>query len=136
MADKPPVAPASLDQLEHASWVGWDGSESGKEVCTTCTFPNMPTQANTIPAHPGASPNVPARSCTTVEPPSPTRKPLYERLHRWIRSSFAFRGGRGRLGRVAEALKSNDLCTGAEIAEETGVSRKTGRQRESPTGWR
>ena len=96
-------------------WVGM-GPNREKRSAQLCTFPNMPTQANTIPAHPGTSPNMPARSCTTVEPPSPTRKPLYERLHRWIRSSFAFRGGRqAGLGRVAKALKSNDLCTGASL---------------------
>jgi hypothetical protein len=39
MADKPPVVPASLDQLEHTNWVGWDGSKMGKEVCTTLHIP-------------------------------------------------------------------------------------------------
>ena len=90
---------------------GWVGMVPNREKRSAqlCTFPNMLTQANTIPAHPGTSPNMPARSCTTVEPPSPTRKPLYKRLHRWIRSSFAFRDGRqAGLGRVAKALKSNE----------------------------
>ncbi len=97
-------------------WVGM-GPKLEKSSAQLCTFPNMPTQANTIPAHAGTSANMPARSCRTVEPPSPTHKPLYERyLHRWIRSSCAFRGGRqAALGRVAKGLKSNDLCSGASL---------------------
>ena len=52
---------ASFDQLEHAYWVGFDGYKLWKESCTTLHNPNMPTQANTIPAHAGTSPNMPAR---------------------------------------------------------------------------
>ena len=75
---------------------------------------HKPTRFRHMPAHAGTSRSMPARSCTTVEPPSPTCKPLHERyLHRWIRSCFAFRGGRqAGLGRVAKGLKSNDLCMG------------------------
>ncbi len=91
-----------------------------KSSAQLCTFPNMPTQANTSPAHAGRSPNMPTRSRTAVEAPSQKRKPLYERyLHRWIRSSFAFRGRRqAGLRRVPKGLKSNDLCTGRACRED------------------
>ena len=66
-AGTPPVD-WSLDPLQCVFWVGLDGSTVGKRVSAQlCTFPNMPTQANTIPAHAGTSPNMPAHACTTVE---------------------------------------------------------------------
>jgi hypothetical protein len=67
LADKPPVASASPDQLEHTNWVGWDESRLEKESSQLCTFPNMPSQANTIPAHARTSPYLPAHSCATLE---------------------------------------------------------------------
>ncbi len=39
VADKSPDAPASLDQLEHIYGVGCDGSQLGKEFCTTLHIP-------------------------------------------------------------------------------------------------
>ena len=97
-------------------WVGI-GPNWEKRSAQLCTFPNMPTQANTIPAHAGTSPDMPAHSWTAVEPPSQKRKPLCERyLHRWIRAVFAFRaeawsGDHATTRIVAKGLKSNDLRT-------------------------
>ncbi len=65
--------------------IGWVlmGPNREKSSAQLCTFPNMPIQANTIPAHANTSPNMPARSCTAVESPAPTRKSLCESdLHR------------------------------------------------------
>ncbi len=97
-------------------WV-WMGPNWEKSSAQLSTIRHMPTQANTIPAHAGTSASMPAHSCTTVEPPSSTRKPLRKRyLHRWIRFSFAFRGGRhAGLGCVGKGLQSNDLRTGASL---------------------
>jgi hypothetical protein len=61
VADKPPVAPASLDQLEHAYWVGWDGSKSGKEVCTTL---HIPEHAYTSQHNSGTSRHKPEHAST------------------------------------------------------------------------
>ena len=75
-------------------WV-WIGPNREKRFAQLCTSFHMPTQANTIPAHANTSPNMPAHSSTTLEPPSQKHKPLCERyLHRWNRSSFPFSGGR------------------------------------------
>ena len=42
----------------------------------------------------------------------------------------------GRLGPCRQGIEVKRLEHRCEIAEETGLSRKIGRQRESPTGWR
>ena len=85
----------------------------------------MPTQANTIPAQASTSPDMPAHSRTTVEPPSKKRKPLCERyLHRWIRPSFPFRGGRqAGLGECRQGIEVKRLVHRCELAETTHASR-------------
>ncbi len=126
VVDKLPVVHASLDRLEHSYWVVLDESEVEKSSAQLCTFPNMPTQANTIPAHAGTSPYMPAHSCATLEPPSQKHKSLCKRyLHRWIRASFPFRAGRDAgLGECRQGIEVKRLPHRREIAAESGASRK------------
>jgi hypothetical protein len=115
-----------LDRLEHSYWVGLGESEVEKSSAQLCTFPNMPTQANTILAHASTSPYMPAHSCATLEPPSQKHKSLCERyLHRWIRPSFPFRGGRqAGLGEYRQGIEVKRLPHRRELAAEIGASRK------------
>ena len=65
LADKPPMGPASPEQLERAYRVGWDGSKLAKESCAilahACTCPDISYTCPNIPKHACTCPNIPAR---------------------------------------------------------------------------
>jgi hypothetical protein len=95
---------------------GWVlmGINCGKSPAQLCTIPNMPTQANTIPAHAGTSPNMPARLWNRRR----------RRVSRCVKDTYiagyALRSLFGADVRpawaaVAKGLKSNDLRSGASL---------------------
>ena len=118
MADKPPVVPASLDQLERTNWVGWDGSKVGKGVCNNLlhsrTCLHKPTRFRHMPAQ--------ARTCQHV-PAGPWNRLRRRTSHcmngiyiaGYALPSLFWADVRPPWARVAKGLKSNDLCSGASL---------------------
>jgi hypothetical protein len=105
-------------------WVGM-GLNSQKSFAHLCTRLHMPGHFLHMPEHAQTCLYMPERSCTTLAPPSPMRKPLCEwDLHHWTySSSLSWRRQMG-LDEWRRGLDQTTCVRARASREEQGLPKK------------